>query len=339
MNKKKPTIGDVAKLAGVSSATVSMVLSGKGRISPWTTQKIHRAIAEIGYIPSHQAATLRSGKTGLIGLIINNLNESFNHELLNGINRRLDESNNVAFILLYTTPEEREKRVNIALYHNVDALIIVSELPVPDALQRKIAQSPIAAHYITTSCQLNKPGYSGPDVTAGVKRAASYLIARGHRHIAFIGGEVCSYSRAEKLAGYFAALKDHHIMVNNDYIVPCGKRQQEAAAKTTDLMLQHPHLSALLCHDEHVTKGAMYAVKMAGRAVGKEIYVARDMALICLEKIDEGELMSPTITCLDSDASAIGYNAAHQVMSDHDDPGNSDHARQIIPQLLLRESA
>ncbi len=82
---KKITINDVALAAGVSVSTVSLVLSGKGRISPATGQRVNEAVEQLGFVRNRQASALRGGQSGVIGLIVRDLASPFYAELTAGL--------------------------------------------------------------------------------------------------------------------------------------------------------------------------------------------------------------------------------------------------------------
>lgn len=87
---KKITINDVAQAAGVSVSTVSLVLSGKGRISSATGERVNQAIEQLGFVRNRQAASLRGGQSGVIGLIVSDLSKPFYAELTAGLTDALE---------------------------------------------------------------------------------------------------------------------------------------------------------------------------------------------------------------------------------------------------------
>ncbi|WP_333620464.1 LacI family DNA-binding transcriptional regulator, partial [Pantoea septica] len=90
MSQQKITINDVAEAAGVSVTTVSLVLSGKGRISPATAARVNEAIEQSGYVRNRTAAALRGGASGVIGLIVRDLSQRFYAEMTAGLSEALE---------------------------------------------------------------------------------------------------------------------------------------------------------------------------------------------------------------------------------------------------------
>lgn len=95
---KKITINDVALAAGVSVSTVSLVLSGKGRISSATGERVNQAIEQLGFVRNRQAASLRGGQSGVIGLIVSDLSKPFYAELTAGLTDALERQGKMVFL-------------------------------------------------------------------------------------------------------------------------------------------------------------------------------------------------------------------------------------------------
>ena len=98
---KKITINDVALAAGVSVSTVSLVLSGKGRISSATGERVNQAIEQLGFVRNRQAASLRGGQSGVIGLIVSDLSKPFYAELTAGLTDALERQGKMEVWDLY----------------------------------------------------------------------------------------------------------------------------------------------------------------------------------------------------------------------------------------------
>lgn len=98
MTIKKITITDVAKLAGVSVATVSLAISGKGRISPATADRVNQAIEQLGYVRNRQAAQLRGGESGVIGLIVRDIGDPFYAAMTAGLSEAIEAEGKLLFL-------------------------------------------------------------------------------------------------------------------------------------------------------------------------------------------------------------------------------------------------
>lgn len=331
---KKPTIADVAALAGVSVAAVSQVISGKGRISSWTAQIVKDAINELGYVRNHNASTLRSGKTNLIGIVLHNISDNFCAELLDGVSGELEANGKIPLFIQYGNDgASLENRIDLFLHLNVDGIILITPYDVSDDLYIRLSNTPTA--YISRNCHYNKKHHIGPNYFNAVETATEHLIKHGHRNIAFIGGEKDSYSRAERIGGFFSALISYDVIPHNEWIIDCPNNQRIAAEKTSNLLTHNPQITAILAYDEMTANGAIHGIQQAGKSVGKDNYIARQIALLCLENIPDTAITN--LTCIDFSLKEIGMRAAQDLIQQLEShPGQPNNT---VPKLILRDSA
>lgn len=339
MARKKPTISDVAKAADVSTAAVSMVLSGKGRISSWTTRRINEAIDRLGYVRNINAATLKSGITGLIAVLVHGIARPDNIEMLQGVNTRFEQDGKVAFILFYEHQSDITNRLNVALNYNVDGVLILDGSAGVDAIEQQLQQRNIPCIVLTSSHESDKNDRLSLHAFEGAALATQHFVNNGHRHIAFIGGDENRWDRIEKLAGYFSVLKNNHIDEARALIVADASGRTDLQQQVHDLLIAHPWMTAILCYDTAATKSVVNAIKNAGRSIGKDNYIRRDISLICLEKMEDDGQFSPAITCLDFSMWQLGWNSAHQLSLQVDECEQRTGELAPAPQLLLRDSA
>ncbi|HCC0890445.1 TPA: substrate-binding domain-containing protein [Salmonella enterica] len=338
MARKKPTISDVAKRAEVSAAAVSMALSGKGRISKWTAERINKAIDELGYVRNNNAATLRSGKTGLIAVLVHGLKQSFNLEALQGINSCIDEHKKVSFIMIFETQAELENRINIALNYNVDGFLIVSDRDSNENIIARLNALNIPCMFVSSSARSNQRQQIGLNALHSGSIATHYLIKGGHMHIAFVGGNQKSLDRAEKLAGYFTALKEHDLKEDTSLII-ADSQQPPLAEKIVSLLSRSPWVTAMICYDTATARSVIPAITCCGRTIGKDSYINRDIAIICLEKMNDLDFISPSITCIDTSGTQMGWNAARQLILHMDNENHPLYSEAFHPALIIGESA
>jgi len=125
MTPKKITINDVAVAAGVSVSTVSLVLSGKGRISAATGERVNQTIERLGFVRNRQASALRGGQSGVIGLIVRNLSSPFYAELTAGLTEALEAQGRMVFLLHGGDGgDQLLQRFNTLLAQGVDGVVI-----------------------------------------------------------------------------------------------------------------------------------------------------------------------------------------------------------------------
>ncbi len=133
---KKITIHDVALAAGVSVSTVSLVLSGKGRISTATGERVNAAIEELGFVRNRQASALRGGQSGVIGLIVRDLSAPFYAELTAGLTEALEAQGRMVLLHGGKDGEQLAQRFSLLLNQGVDGVVIAGAAGSSDDLRR-----------------------------------------------------------------------------------------------------------------------------------------------------------------------------------------------------------
>src|SRR5262245_56454811 len=222
--KKQVTHHDVARLAGVSTATVSYVINNGPRpTSPEIRQRVMKAIEELGYYPNAFARGLRARRTNTIGFIVNDYRAlevflaPYSAGILTGINAQLTA--NGFYILVYPLQvgEELEGAEALLRSSRLDGLItrLVPGPPATDALMERIAAShrpcvcieqPAAARFGLSAITY--------DDRQGAYDATRYLLAKGHRRVAHILGDQRYPTARNRLEGYQRALSDHGLEVS-----------------------------------------------------------------------------------------------------------------------------
>ncbi|MCC3718070.1 Mal regulon transcriptional regulator MalI [Rouxiella badensis] len=319
MMSKKVTITDVASTAGVSVATVSLVLSGKGRISQATSARVNQAIEQLGFVRNRQASSLRGGESGVIGLIVRDICEPFYAEMTAGLSEMFEAQGKVIFLLQSgATGKGLERCFDTLLTHGVDGIVIAGGIQhVNHSLREKAA-----AQGVPLICASRSGGSEGvdlvrPDNMQAAKIATEYLIRHGHKQIAYLGGLGSSLTRAERLGGFCATLLQYGLPFRSEWIIECDYHYGHAADAAESLLRRYPKISAIVCHKASVALGAYFGVLRTGNQVAgssMDNLFQRQVALIGIEDSPELALTEPPLTSVSSSAREIGYAAARRLL-------------------------
>jgi len=269
------TIKDVARMAGVSPATVSRVINRKikGYMGEKTKQKVLRVIQQLDYTPDTRAQSLRGAKTGLIGVIIPEVYISY-LELSRYImkmcyDHRLgvlicSSENNIQRELFYVDFLQRQK---------VDGIIMISERlkaqKVNDLIRKEI---PIVL------LDEDIPGAEAPAVVTdyfkGAYKAVQYLIDLGHKNIAFIKGRLSTLSSKKRLEGYIDALRDNGLKVDKK-LIKQGDFSYESGYEATKQLLKDygDVFTAIFSSNDLMAIGAMQCIGEMGKDVPSDYSV------------------------------------------------------------------
>lgn len=330
-NNKNITIQDVARAAGVSVSTVSRVLNHKDDVAPNTFRKVQSVIAELGYTSSLAARSLRSHRTGVIGLVLPDLEDPFYIEVLKGINHAIVEleydllAYASSSIRTYSKPDREQLYVSLLNGTITDGMIVVT----PSA-----ASFSTPAPLVAIDPHNESSGY--PAVIsmnrAGALTATEYLIGLGHRRIGFVGGRPDLRSAWERLEGYEGALRQANIDVDPD-LIAIGDFTSETGRVCARrlLSLEEPPTAIFAANDQSAI-GVIEAAREAGRRVPE------DLSVIGFDNIPEAAYCNPALTTVDQFISRMGYVATEMLIRLIED-GDLESDQYTMPtQLVVRDS-
>jgi LacI family transcriptional regulator len=182
------TIKDVARAAGLSKSTVSLVLQDSPLIRPETAARVREAAEKLGYVYNRQAADLRSKSSNIIGVVINDLGNPFFAELLVGMERRLVDA---GYICLIAHTDERldiqDKVLASMREHHAAGLILCPAFGTPESLRTTVQAWGIPLLIVVRSLGKGAYDFVGSNNEAGVRLATEHLIEQGHDRVAFLG--------------------------------------------------------------------------------------------------------------------------------------------------------
>ncbi|TMN94278.1 LacI family DNA-binding transcriptional regulator [Pseudoalteromonas sp. S558] len=256
---KSVTIFDVADLAGVSKSTVSLVLTQSDKVSDKSKQKVLKAIDALGYVYNRDAAAMRSRRSNLVAIIINNLNDPYMARLATSLEHLLNENGLQAMILSSNSSLEQQKNAvkNLKEY-NAAAFIIC---PVAhtcgkwlDTLseQHKVITLMREVPFSVAPCVL-------PDYKKASHLACMHLLAQGVTHIAFMGHELTLSDSQALQSGFNSACSQHN--VTPLVTIACGQNQPlDAKNAFIKAYKKQPQLNAVVCENDIIAHGVIAAI-------------------------------------------------------------------------------
>lgn len=301
-------IEDVARAAGVSTATVSRALRGLPNVTEATRARVRQVAAELGYVASPSAASLASGRTRTIGLLTPWVSRWFFANVIEGAERTLRASDMDALLYTFEVTRGPRRRVDLSvLRRRVDGVVVVG--------------LPMTGDEVADLVALGKPlifiGAGPPDqITvriddhATARAATQHLIGLGHRRIAHVTGDRDDTTGwapvVDRLGGWRAAMADAGLEipagfeVRGDFDVARGR---EAARR---LLEEHPDVTAVFAASDEMAMGVILAAGELG------LRVPQDLSVIGVDGHDLGELVG--LTTMAQDAPAQGVAAAAMML-------------------------
>ncbi len=328
---KNITIEDVARAAGVSVSTVSRVLNDKDDVAPETYQKVQSVIAELGYTSSLAARSMRSRRTGVIGLIMPDLEDPFCIQVMKGIHRAI-----VALdydLIAYTSGSIRQHSKASREQHYVSLLngsITDGIIVVTPAATTFSTAAPVVAIDPNNECP------ECPTVIAtnraGALEAMEYLIGLGHRRIGFIGGRPDLQCAQQRLQGYEAALQQAGIALD-PALITVGDFTKEAGRRCAQQLLSLPvPPTAIFAANDQSALGAIEAAREAGR------HVPDDLSVIGFDNIPETAYFHPPLTTVDQFLDRMGYVATEMLLRLIQGESVDGQVYHMPTRLVIRDS-
>lgn len=339
---KRPTQIDVAKLAGVSRATVSYVINGQTKgsvnISSETEQLVLSAIAELGYEPDARAQALRSGNTNTIGLVIPDIRNPHFWELAEVIEQKAAASG--YHILLSSTAANNEYAEDIfkdLSRRRIDGLIMMgcfaaeSEKTKDTVLQLIKRRLPI----VEMSDRLHEKYEVDvviSDYRATTREAMSHLLSLQHRRIGLIYGVALQKAGEDRLIPYQNSLREAGLSVEQELIVNCGSTLEDAYQAARQLLNSSSRPTALIAINDLLAIGALRAASDLG------LNVPTDLSLIGYDDINIAKYLVPRLTTVTKDTIRAGQDAIRLLLSRIQKPDRPYQRINIPAKLIIRES-
>lgn len=327
------TLAEVAKRAGVSTATVSMVLRNRGRISQATRERVLKALDESGYVYNQTAANLRNRSSNQVGLLLHDITNPFYGEMTAGLSHEMERHELLLFLANSEESCERQQKfVDSLMRNNACGMVLCAARETPRAFFEALKRRNIPAIMVVRPP--DDPGFDfvGTDNFLGTQMATAHLLKLGHRHIAFIGGSQRSGTRAQRIGGFTSKLLENGIAPKAEWLVTAEASQSDGSRVAEKLFNQYPQITAAVCYQDIVALGVMQALRKLGREPG------RDFALVGFDDISEAALVQPALTTVSVAAKEIGRKAGELLFSRIQ--GNEEPPKSIIlpPALVVRES-
>lgn len=320
-----PSIQDVARLAGVSSQTVSRVSTNAQNVAPATRERVIDAMRKLGYTPNTAARALRNGKFRTIGVITQKIDRTGESLTLAAIVEALAERGYTMNLVQAQHPETGELRTASAMLTNqaIDGLIIVrsgnverSALALPPTLPVVVTDSRLIGQY---------PSVVSDQVT-GTQAAIDHLLGLGHSTVHHISGDLDSHPAASRMAAWRQRLLLNGIVPPDAFIGDwTAKSGYEAGLK----IAKDPEITAVFCANDEMAFGLMRALHENSRRV------PQDVSVIGFDDISLGEFAAPPLSTVRQDFDHIGRELVRMVM-EQIETGDHKHVLQtLVPTRLL----
>jgi LacI family transcriptional regulator len=330
------TIKDIARLANVSTATVSRVINSPDKVKASKKNIVEKIMQELDFQPNALARGLKMNSTKTVGIMIPDINNLFYPAVVRGTEDTFEKNNYNLFLCNTDKDIEKEKRyINALLEKRVDGIIFMGTRPINSKENEhiKVLCNKIPVVLVNESIVGAQLYCVLTDEIEGAYKAVNYLVKIGHRKIAYVTGESDIYTTYKnKQVGYETALKDSGIEICGDYIVsdtPYAEGGYRAAKK---LFALDDVPSAVFAASDQIAMGVIKA------AFECKMSVPDDLSVIGYANVPISADIYPELTTVDQFPYETGRIAAELMTNILG--GNEPMQKKILlePQLLIRKS-
>lgn len=329
---QKITLAAIAADLGVSTATVSLALRNSPLVAAATSERVQARAQELGYVYDRRAASLRTQRSDIVGLIVRDIVNPFFAEILRSIEEQLD-SNRQTFLLCNHDDdlEKQEAFIGTLQQFGADGVIMSPSVGTTAEDIARIEANGLPVVLVARTVEgTTAPAFLGDD-EAGFCAVTRHLIENGHRDIALLGGTRMTSTGRARRAGFAKAFKEAGLALPSrpDIEAPYSR---QAGFEAVETILEHGRPTAIACCSDTLAFGVMHGLRSHGLEPGKDVSVTG------YDDIVEAAISSPPLTTVDDGHAEIGRLAAHAL---HEKLAGREvnHAKGIIaPSLKVRGS-
>lgn len=346
------TLEDVARVAGVSRATVSRVVNGSTTVDPALRKVVEKAIASTRYVPNRAARSLVTRTTGSIALVVSEegrqtarrhsaaeenapfvgriFSDPFFGRIVSGVMQRIRPRGVQLALMLVDDDESRDQLLAYVRQGHVDGVVLIST-HAEDPLPKMLAEAQVPAVVSAKPAQPVQISYVEVDQRAGVSLAVDHLVEHGRRRIATISGPLDTPPGRERLSAFRERLAVHGLTeaacVEGDFTQAAG------SAAMRQLLTDAPDMDAVFIASDLMALGAMPVLYRAGLRVPEEL------ALIGFDDSSAALACDPPLTTVRQPVEEMASQMANLLLEQISDPARTLQSSMFQPTLVVRGSS
>lgn len=336
MARKRVTIVEIAKEAGVSTQTVSRVVNGHDNVAEATRQQVQEIINRLGYYPSRLARSLLQGRSNTIGIVSYGLGLFGPSQTLAGV---VDEANQQRYSILPQVLNDPATNnvaelVGTLIEYHVDGIIwAIPEIGKNrEGVLETVKQFKVPFVFINSQPRL---GFTvvNIDNLAGGRMATQHLIDQGYKTIGLISGPLAWWEAAERTKGWYETMEANGLKINQS-LIELGDWSATSGEQAMREMLEtHPEIEAVFVCNDSMALGAMKVARATGRKCPD------DLAIIGFDDVPEADFFAPPLTTIRQPLDLLGSRAVAELERQIEHFGSEiEPAILIKPELIVRSS-
>ncbi|HET9344594.1 MAG TPA: LacI family DNA-binding transcriptional regulator [Candidatus Limnocylindrales bacterium] len=336
-NGRGATLDEVARVAGVSRATVSRVVNGNPKVGADAKRQVERAIERLGYVPNQAARSLVTRRSQSIGLVIPEpagrlFEDPFFPRLLRGIGAALSSRELQLVLLMPQSSSEETRAERYLTAGHVDGALLVS-LHGNDPLPQAVAGRGVPVVVGGRPPRGSQVSYVDVDNVQGARSAVEHLIGTGRKAIATIAGPQDMPAGQDRLTGYHDALESAGIARDARLVADGDFTQQGGAEAARRILAARPNLDAIFAASDLMAAGAIQVLRAAGRGIPE------DVAVVGFDDSQSAETTDPPLTSVRQPIEEMGREMVRLLVEQLAEPGSVPRTVILATQLVRRRSS
>jgi LacI family transcriptional regulator len=326
------TLADVARHAGVSTATASRIINGSAKpVAEVLRERVLAAIAELKYVPNAHAQMLARSHRSAVGVIVHDVSDPYFAEITRGLQRVAEADGRLAIICnSYRQPDREMEYIDLLHAHQVAAIVIAGSGYLDEATAARLDDR-LKAFEATGGriAVIGRHEHTGdavlPDNEGGGYLAGSHLFDLGHTEIAVITGPPALTTTHDRLNGLRRAVREYKLKVPKARVVHSDFTRDGGAAATTQILSDFPEVTAIAALNDSMAVGALFALRTV-----KD----RPISVVGFDDMPIARDVTPALTSVRLPLTELGERAMRLALSADDTP----RTERVAAALVIRES-
>lgn len=323
----RPTLRDVAEVAGVSVKTISRVVNSSGPVAPETERRVRAAIVQLGFVPNPAARSLRVGYDDAIGLVIENIGDPFMATLTASVEARMREARKSVIITSGGYEPENERTAIESLANRRVAGMIITPTSTSHSYLAEATNVPVV--FVDRPPVQFDADTVLVDNEGGAKLATEHLVAGGHERIAFVGDRIGLFTTSLRYQGFRTAMAAAGIPTLTHLVRTDVVDSATAAAATREMLAGEDPPTAVVSANTRSSLGVIRSLHADP---------SRMIAHVSFDDFEGAESLRPPVTVIYQDPTAIGRAAADLLLDRLADPSQPSRHVVLPTRLIVRGS-
>lgn len=327
------TMKDIAKLAGVSTSTVSHVINKSRFVSEEISERVNQAAQELNYTPSALARSLKVNRTKTIGMLVTTSTNPFFGEVVKGVERSCYQQG-YSLILCNTEGDNQRMRESIItlLQKRVDGLILMCSSLEGERIDVFDKYPDIPVVVMDWGPMLFTSDKIQDNSLRGGYMAAKHLIEAGHKHIGCITGPLVKHQAQMRYEGYKRALNESNLEFNANWIIEADFECEGGYSAFNAMFDKGPLPTALFVSNDMMAMGVINAANEKG------IKIPEQLSIIGYDDIQISKFMTPALTTIHQPKYRLGKAAVEALLNKLDGGQTDSQVVQLEPTLIERNT-